>query len=87
MNILGFTYLMVWWHCNCITLHITKCWLWQCYLQLETTTASWNAFNRSDFHNFCWKWSNVRLFQLLSGNSFISLLDRNFYVLTGFFSI
>jgi len=31
-NTLRFTYLMAWWHLNCITLHVTTLWLRQCSL-------------------------------------------------------
>jgi len=42
INALQFTYLdlLTWWRHKCVTTHVTKLWLRQCYLQLETTVAN-----------------------------------------------
>jgi len=38
-NTLQYIYLRAWWRHNCVTLHVTKLWLRQCYLQFQTTVA------------------------------------------------
>ena len=78
-----FTDLMAWRRHKCVTSHVTKLRLRQCYLQLET-----GSLNRPlsavyliepVVRKFRRKWFRVRLFQFFLGNYFISLLAKTIF--------